>query len=220
MTFHKLQDEEYFKIKALSSHGVMSFFFPQQNFNNHKALELGTYIHAKVLENPEDAADIVAKKCQKLEKSDMDKMEVLIDRLAANPEITAKMPVRMVVPGTLTEVMASTTYTNKKGTVIPIKGKFDLINTVDKYVLDLKTTSDLKNFEDSVYKYAYHIQAAFYLRLANMVTGTNDYKDFYWSIVDKKSQATKLMKVTDEMLKVGNDYVDLYLENPPSFMSW
>ncbi|MEM4379097.1 MAG: PD-(D/E)XK nuclease-like domain-containing protein, partial [Thermoplasmatales archaeon] len=219
----KLNDQDYFKIKAVSSHTIMSFFFPQTFPQQEpKFFQLGTYVHAKFLELPEISEEIIQSKCKDLTAKDKADCDLMIDKLAKNEKIASKMPSPedRAAGSVFTEVVGSYTYVNKKGALLPVKGKFDLINTKNNYVVDVKTTGSLATFEDSVVKFAYQIQAAFYLRLANLVHNTDQYKDFYWAIVDKKTLATDLIRCPDDLIENGNYYIDLYLENPPSFLAF
>jgi hypothetical protein len=211
----KIDDETYFATKALSSHHVMSFFFPQSYpKQNPKFFQEGTYVHAWSLEDAETAQAITDKRCPDLDERDKAKCDAMIHRLAADVDCAAMLARG---DGVYTESAGYVGHYNSKGKYWPIKGKFDLVNANERFVLDVKTTSSLKSFDDSILKFAYQIQAAFYLRLASKVFKA-PFKDFYWAVVDKKTLATKLIRCDDEYIKDGNHYIDLYLENPPTFL--
>jgi hypothetical protein len=213
--FKKMEDNEYFAYKAISSHNIMSFFFPQDYpKQDPKLFEVGTYVHAKVLESTEIAEEIIKTRCKSLDQDDISKSDKMVESLQKSTKIKKKLYLEKDY--ILTEMAAIKDIKTPSGEILKVKGKFDLINVRDKYVLDVKTTSNLKTFHDSVEKFAYHIQAAFYLRLARSVT-KEEYNDFYWAVVDKKTLSSDLIRCSDDLIKKGNHYVDLYFKNIPTY---
>lgn len=214
--FKKMDDEEYFSYKALSSHDIMSFFFPQfYPKQDTKFFEIGTYVHAKVLEVPEIAEKIIKTRCTSLNEQDIKYSDKIVESLRKSEKIKEKLYLQN--DHIFTEVAAIKDIELSNGEKLIVKGKFDLINTKDRYVLDVKTTSNIGNFNTSITKFAYQIQAAFYLRLAKAVT-QKDYKDFYWAIVDKKTFETDLIRCSDDLIENGNYYINLYFKNPPIYL--
>lgn len=75
-------------------------------------------------------------------------------------------------------------------------------------IIDLKTTDDAHSraWERKVLNYDYHLQAAFYLDVANMISGAELYKEFIWMVVETKPPfATALYRCTREWLDLGRE---------------
>ena len=82
---------------------------------------------------------------------------------------------------------------------IKCKGKIDAINTIDKYIVDLKTTRDAspKVFKETIVNQKYHMQAAFYCDALG-------YKDYYIYAIEKtKPYCICVYKMSEDMLKAG-----------------
>ena len=98
-------------------------------------------------------------------------------------------------------------YTEIKvnGDVLPVKCRFDCINVERGAILDLKTTKNASpgEFSREAGQYAYHLQAAFYLRLAEAVYK----KPFKFFILAQETTApynVALREVSDSMRAKGD----------------
>ena len=91
-----------------------------------------------------------------------------------------------------------------------IKIKPDARDIKNRRIIDLKTTKDASYdaFSASVVNYLYHLQAAFYLWVANRIeeyfeTGI-EYTDFYWIAVEKEFPfQTAVYHASPEFLRIG-----------------
>lgn len=91
---------------------------------------------------------------------------------------------------------------------LPFRGKADILNRVDGFVADVKTTNDglkdveLKNgeiknqFAFTIEKYDYDLQAYIYTMMYEV-------PDFYWLVVDKTTTDIGIFKASDETLAKG-----------------
>jgi hypothetical protein len=68
-------------------------------------------------------------------------------------------------------------------TNVHCKGRVDGFNIHEDYVIDLKTTKDARHFTDSIVKYGYHRQAAYYLDGLSAATG-RQWSKWYWIAVE------------------------------------
>jgi hypothetical protein len=89
----------------------------------------------------------------------------------------------------------------------PVKCAFDWIT--DDLVLDLKKTAKgVSEFESrSIWDYDYHVQAAFYLRLAEIMDGRK--RQFGWVVVEEEApNACVLVLPRPEHIELGNAVVE------------
>jgi hypothetical protein len=97
-------------------------------------------------------------------------------------------------------------YLNKAQTEVPIagevmgmpfRGKADII-TKDGGIIDLKTTTNIKNFKHSAYNFSYDLQCFVYSNLFNV-----SYKDFLFIAIDKDSLVPKICDVSEDFYFSG-----------------
>ena len=93
------------------------------------------------------------------------------------------------------------------------KGKADIVNHDEKYVVDLKTTSNLHNFRSSAYKYNYDSQAYIYRKLFGY--------DLIFLAIDKATRQIGIFDCSDKFYDSGKEKVKqaveqwkLFYENP------
>ena len=93
------------------------------------------------------------------------------------------------------------------------KGKADIVNHDEKYVVDLKTTSNLHNFRSSAYKYNYDSQAYIYRKLFGY--------DLIFLAIDKVTRQIGIFDCSDKFYDSGKEKVKqaveqwkLFYENP------
>lgn len=83
---------------------------------------------------------------------------------------------------------------------LPFRGKADILG--DGYIVDLKTTSDVKNFKHSFWKYGYHCQAWIYCQLFNVKP-----EDFWFVAVEKDTGTLGFYNVSEESYEAGGRQV-------------
>lgn len=81
---------------------------------------------------------------------------------------------------------------------VPFRAKADLKDEVNGKVYDLKTTSDIKKFRDSVYKYNYDSQAFIYCTLFGVKR-----EDFEFIVVDKNTLEVGIFTVSERTFRRG-----------------
>ncbi len=87
---------------------------------------------------------------------------------------------------------------------IPFRGKADVL--LPGVVVDLKTTSDISNFEQAALLYNYDLQCALYLELFKCF-------EFKYIVVDKKTKEVKFVSFSSEFIQGGYDKLNLATEN-------
>jgi len=207
INFAKLSDHQYFSLDAISSHKVMSAYSTKTWANDSIApLVEGSVVHGYALEDFGTFEVIKETQVEKLIKSGMSEKgsRGIVDRAEKIGKL-AKSAFKDILEGCLTEVVVSIEQNEQI-----LKGKFDAVNLSKDYVVDVKTTSSLANFGDSIEMFNYDIQAAFYLNLASRATGRL-FKDFYWAIIDKRTMQTDLVRCSDEAIEGGRGKIATYL---------
>ena len=87
---------------------------------------------------------------------------------------------------------------------IPFRGKADVL--LPGVVVDLKTTSDISNFEQAALLYNYDLQCALYLELFKCF-------EFKYIVVDKKTKEVEFVSFSSEFIQGGYDKLNLATEN-------
>ncbi len=91
---------------------------------------------------------------------------------------------------------------------IPIKTRYDYINSDKGYIADVKTTaygSDLDSFKQTVDGLMYHLSAALYCSMASQHYGKPF--DFYFIVLSKKDKTCNVFKMSEETMEKGKRIV-------------
>jgi hypothetical protein len=83
---------------------------------------------------------------------------------------------------------------------IPFRAKADVLG--DGYIVDLKTTTDVRNFRSSFWKWGYHCQAFIYCELFKI-----DPENFWFIAVDKENGSLGFYNVSQSSYEKGRDDV-------------
>ena len=84
------------------------------------------------------------------------------------------------------------------------KGKFDVLNHDDQFVIDLKTTADINNFRRAAFRYNYDAQAYVYRKLFGY--------DMLFIVIDKTTHQIGMFDCSDEFYRSGEDKVERAME--------
>jgi exodeoxyribonuclease VIII len=79
------------------------------------------------------------------------------------------------------------------------KGKADVINHDDKFIVDIKTTADINKFKSSAYRYNYDSQAYIYRKLFGY--------EMIFVVIDKTTHQLGVFDCSDEFYRSGEDKV-------------
>ena len=86
----------------------------------------------------------------------------------------------------------------------PFRGKADCL--YEDKIIDLKTTSDIDNWEYNSYFYGYDIQSYIYTQLFNK-------DEFVFVIIDKRNNKLKIHKATDDFISSGKRKLKRAVQN-------
>jgi hypothetical protein len=135
---------------------------------------------------------------------EVDKLELMIDTMLSNDacnDLINGIDVEYEKPG-IKEIEG-----------LLWKGKADIVNHDEKYVVDLKTTSNLHNFRNSAYKYNYDSQAYIYRKLFGY--------DLIFIAIDKATRQIGIFDCSDKFYDSGKEKVKqaveqwkLFYDNP------
>jgi len=143
-----------------------------------------------------------------IEKSDYDRLKAMKDRLFSHSY--AKMLLSNGVP----EVGYSGTIETIAGT-INVKLKPDYIKSIKHIIVDLKTTKDasLDGFTREAAERDYHIQAAFYSDMVEMMAGDNRQQTFIFIAQEKVSPyAFNLFECVPQFIGQGRYEYEMLLQ--------
>lgn len=191
--------------------GVEGYLFEDNKFDpNSKPLRDGRLIHVTILENNKldeyyDFVDVYSrrnKEYKQLKETSSKEVMLTKERVWAEDLREAIMEnsraEELIVHGQC-EVPGINYIMG-----LPFRGKADCLNA-DR-VIDLKTTSDIDNWDYNKYFYGYDIQAYLYQKLFN--------KDiFEFVIIDKKTKKVKTDIADDSFIKSGEEKVKKAVEN-------
>ncbi len=126
---------------------------------------------------------------------EVDKLELMIDTMVSNDacnDLINGIDVEYEKPG-IKEIEG-----------LLWKGKADIVNHDEKYVVDLKTTSNLHNFRNSAYKYNYDSQAYIYRKLFGY--------DLIFLAIDKVTRQIGIFDCSDKFYDSGKEKVKQAVE--------
>ena len=126
---------------------------------------------------------------------EVDKLELMIDTMVSNDacnDLINGIDVEYEKPG-IKEIEG-----------LLWKGKADIVNHDEKYVVDLKTTSNLHNFRNSAYKYNYDSQAYIYRKLFGY--------DLIFLAIDKATRQIGIFDCSDKFYDSGKEKVKQAVE--------
>lgn len=115
-----------------------------------------------------------------IKNSDYDMVESWINTCKQNKTISKLFSSKFI----LTE---SPVFSLCKNSGLLIKFCPDLLDVDKGMILDIKSSADWENWERSVDRYGYDVQAAYYLYCADMAFGVGTIKSFYFLYLSKKA---------------------------------
>lgn len=83
---------------------------------------------------------------------------------------------------------------------LPFRGKADMYDASNGFVIDLKTTSDLKAFPFSAKKYSYDMQCAIYCELFGV-----SWEKFVFIAIDKASLDVGIYRIKESFIQRGRE---------------
>lgn len=179
-----------------------------------KAQEEGTALHAFILEpkvfektyKPLPDVDLRTKEgkatkaqCEEEKGITWLKLETYNRIVSAGLEMQKHPEVKKLLPGLRSEVSF---FSQHQLSGMPIKARIDGINDEHGVLIDLKSTADCKHFHESVFKYHYYRQVAFYLDMYESLTGRR-MKWQWWCVELEAPFVTAVFEPTEDLAIIG-----------------
>ncbi len=121
--------------------------------------------------------------------------------IGASESLKAHPEVKKLLPGLKAELSFFNTHQTSN---MPIKARLDGINETDNVIIDVKSTQDAKNFHESVFKYNYHRQVAFYLDIYEQLTGKK-MRWQWWVVEMQPPYISGVYEPTKDLEIIGRD---------------
>ena len=217
-----MTNEQYHAYPAISNSGLTLIDISPADFayaeprETTRAMEIGTAIHAALLEPAAFAIDylllrdVADRRCSEYKQAiaSHSKAHVLTGKEA--DKITGMMA-SVSINNEATELLSRKGHSELSAFVmcpvneVLMKCRFDRI-THDFEVIDIKKTQDSRyeSFQRSIAKYRYHVQDAFYSYVFECITGTPLASFRFLAIEENSPHKNKLYEMDDESKQVGH----------------
>ncbi len=185
-----------------------------------RAMEIGTALHAAILEPERYASSYVILKDVKdrrdaiykqacaavgaervLIEKEADKVSGMQAAINSNPSA-----MKVLKSGGKAEMSI---FTTDPVTGVKVRARLDFI-TDDLQVIDVKKTQDLRVFSKTIHNYRYHVQAAFYSDVYEWETGKKLKSFKFLAVEEEFPHANRIFIPDEEMMEVGRV---IYREN-------
>lgn len=227
MIYRNMPMAEYRGQYGLSKHELDNFAVApsyylhrkQQEWKPSRSMEMGTLIHALVLEGRKEFA--VGPQVDRRTKDGKAEWQAFcednIGLTIVNDEEAAvikgcyesALPLLGKVKADFNSDVEISMFWQRKG--IHCKGRPDLIGEIngELAIVDLKTTNDIRNFDSSFYRFRYDVQASWYQRGAKAAMNLEELPAFWFLVVDTEApHLVQFMRCSSELLEQANARVE------------
>ena len=216
----KLRDDSYyygeFGRQFLSNSNIGTLI--ENPFDLYKETEitpplvLGRYFHTSILEPEKLDSFVIVDASTRNTKIYKDAAEGSSEPLLLRSEVEnlEKMKEALLINDTCRNLIRPIDYKYEEPNVKMLfdtwfKGKADILNYDDNFIVDIKTTSNILNFRSSAYKYNYDSQAWIYRQLFGM--------DMLYIAIDKQTHLIGIFECSEDFYTSGMKKVELALDN-------
>ena len=223
--YEDMPNSAYHKSEGVSKSGLdkidrspAHYKWPKK-FNTTRSMEIGTAIHAAILEPVRFAEEYVIVDCNA--RTHKDYKQAVKDCKHPNAsELTLTKPESENVLGMQESIHSNaeamqflsapgkaelSMFATDPETGVQIRCRFDWL-TDDGYSVDVKKTQDLRKFGKSVHQYRYHVQDAMYRHVYKLATG-DDLKEFLFLAVEEQSpHSNHIFLLDEEAVEIGEFY--------------
>lgn len=224
-----ISDKEYRKIRAISSSLLKESFKSMKHAKamiegkkkSSATMELGKLIHMAILEPSvykekvieTDLKSKALKAYKEMVKENYDKTVLNAKETYTIRRIIESVGQHQTAPKTIKEGSAEVcVFAIHPELNIPLKGKLDFLNLEHRYILDLKTASQigLPFFMNDAARMKYHVQAAFYIMLLNIL---KEFGQMYYILALEKEEPfdAVLYELGFESMDKGRELIDMQL---------
>lgn len=215
MSWLKICDTDYHSHSNIGSHRLMKALRSRRHFEHveerdSEAFSFGRLVHMAILEPKEFERRVeIIPKIDRRTKEGKIAWEALQSRtdgtvFLTGPDHTQLQTIQAACRNKQTfQTMLEQTENELSGFTefegIQSKVRPDMLSKQQRYIADLKTCRDAKDFRRDIYKYNYHFQAAYYLDVASKIDGT-EYKNFFFIALEKEPPYELIVYKIDEAL--------------------
>lgn len=229
MNWFKISDTDYHSHANIGSHRLMKALRSRNHFEHveqkeSEAFSFGRLVHRAILEPAAFARRVeIIPKIDRRTKDGKIAWEALQSRtddavLLTEPDHTQLQTIQAACRNKQTfQIMLQQTENELSGFTefegIQSKVRPDMLSKHYRYIADLKTCRDAKDFRRDIYKYNYHFQAAYYLDVASKIDNVQ-YENFYFIALEKEAPYELIVyKIDDALLKEGRTLYKRAIDN-------
>jgi exodeoxyribonuclease VIII len=226
MIKHNLPMAEYRQMSGLSKHELDNFSVAPSYYLHRKAqerkpsrsMEIGTLIHSLVLEGRVDYA--VGPEVDRRTKAGKEEWQLFCENNIGKTIVTVDEA--WIINGcykACEPLMEKCAYDDDNVEVsmfwerdgVACKGRPDMIAQIngELCIVDLKTTSDIRQFENTFYRFRYDVQAAWYQYGLKAAMGLDEVPGFWFLVVDTEApHLAQFMRAGSEILNNANAKIE------------
>lgn len=222
--------DEYRAMSGLSKHELDNFavapsyykFRLGQEWRPSRSMEMGTLIHSLVLEGRKDYA--VGPMVDRRTKLGKEEWQLFCEDNIGKTIITMDEEATILGCQKACEPLLEHCI-HREGDIetsmfweragINCKGRPDMLCHIngEPALLDLKTTADIRTFDNKFFSFRYDVQAAWYQRGFQQAAGLKDAPAFWFLAVDTEApHLAQLIRASTDLLQQANDKIDEELE--------
>ena len=226
MIKHNLPMAEYRALPGLSKHELDAFSVApayyihkkSQEWKPSRSMELGTIIHSLVLEGRCDYA--VGPEVDRRTKTGKEEWQLFCEENIGKTIVTRDEAI--MITGCFKAcdpLMEKCAYDDDNVEVsmfwerdgVACKGRPDMIAQIngELCIVDLKTTSDIRQFENAFYRFRYDVQAAWYQYGLKAAMDLDEVPGFWFLVVDTEApHLAQFMRAGSEILSNANAKIE------------
>jgi exodeoxyribonuclease VIII len=219
--------DEYRQMPGLSKHELDNFslapsyykFRKGQEWKPSRSMEMGTLIHSYVLEGRIDWA--VGPQVDRRTKVGKEEWQIFCEENLGKVIVTqeehamiegcfqACQPLFKNVESDFSQNVETSVFWVRDD--VACKGRPDLIGDVNGEfsIVDLKTTNDIRSFDNKFFGFRYDVQAAWYQHGVKQAMKLKEAPAFWFLVVDTEApHLAQLMRASSELLSQANDKIE------------
>lgn len=216
-----IPDKEYFAIPAISSTGIKALLKSPAHFKalenssfDSKALRIGSATHQILLGGDNclvlPGSSRTTKEAKEIIKNEKSKTVLTKDEWST-AELVANTLSKTASWQTLMEdAECEVSFVGEYMDGTKAKAKADIVKRRNKMIADVKTTSDIHNFQRSIFNFRYDIQAAWYSRLFSYEFPVESF--LFIAVETAPPYDSRFFVLDEEVIENANEEIDQAIE--------